>query len=376
LMEHVEAGRRKALMVMATGTGKTRTAAAFVDALSRAHWVKRVLFLVDRIPLQEQALNAFKEHLPSMPRWPVEDDRGFDRNRRIYVTTYPTMLNLIQGGTTPANWISPFFFDLVIADESHRSIYNIYRQVVTYFHGLTLGLTATPRDHVDHDTFDLFDCPTHDPTFAYSYEEAIRHVPPYLCDFEVLKVRTKFQVQGIHGPKLDEPERDQLALDGFDPEEIDFEGTDLEEKVTNSGTNSVIVREFMEEAIPDPSGTLPGKSIIFACSVKHARRLQDLFDQMYPEHRGRLAKVIVSDDSRAYGKGGLLDQFKTRDMPRVAISVDMLDTGVDVLEVVNLVFAKPVYSYVKFWQMIGRGTRVLQADPSLRKPWARRRTVS
>jgi len=369
LLEHVEAGRRKALMVMATGTGKTRTAVAFVDALIRTHWVKRVLFLVDRIPLQEQALNAFKEHLPNAPRWPVEDDRGFDRNRRIYVTTYPTMLNLIQGGTTPSNWISPFFFDVIIADESHRSIYNIYRQVVSYFHGLTVGLTATPRDHVDHDTFALFDCPTGHPTFAYSYEEAIRHVPPYLCDFEVLKVRTKFQVEGIRGPKLDEPEREQLALDGFDPDLIDFEGTDLEEKVTNSGTNSLIVREFMDEAIPDPSGTLPGKSIIFACSVKHARRLQDLFDQMYPEHRGQLAKVIVSDDARAYGKGGLLDQFKSREMPRVAISVDMLDTGVDVREVVNLVFAKPVYSYVKFWQMIGRGTRVLEMDPALRKPW-------
>jgi type I restriction enzyme R subunit len=197
----------------------------------------------------------------------------------------------------------------------------------------------------------------------------VRHDPPYLCDFEVLKVRTKFQVAGIRGPELDEPQKEQLALEGLDPETIDFEGTDLELKVTNSGTNALIVREFMEEAIKDPTGTLPGKSIIFACSVKHARRLHELFDQLYPEHRGQLAKVLVSDDSRVYGKGGLLDQFKTQDLPRVAISVDMLDTGVDVLEAVNLVFAKPVYSYVKFWQMIGRGTRVLKTDPALRKPW-------
>src|SRR5205823_3469326 len=186
---------------------------------------------------------------------------------------------------------------------------------------------------------------------------------------EVLKVRTKFQVQGIRGPRLDEPERDQLALAGLDPDSIDFEGTDLEQKVTNSGTNALIVREFMEEAIKDPSGTLPGKSIIFAVSVKHARRLEELFGQLYPEHRGRLVKVIVSDDPRAHGKGGLLDQFKNQDMPRVAISVDMLDTGVDIREVVNLVLAKPVYSYVKFWQMIGRGTRVLEIDRALRKPW-------
>ncbi len=369
LLEAIEAGRRKFLLVMATGTGKTRTAVALVDALMRAHWVKRVLFLVDRLALQEQALSAFKEHLPASPVWPREGDAAFSRDRRVYVTTYPTMLNLIQAGATPAAWISPFFFDLIVADESHRGIYNVYQQVVRYFHGLTLGLTATPRDHVAHDTFALFDCPTHDPTFAYSFEEAVRHDPPYLCDFEVLHVRTKFQVQGIRGPKLNEPEREQLALEGLDPDTVDFEGTDLEEKVTNSGTNALIVREFMEECIKDPSGTLPGKSIIFACSVRHARRLQDLFDQMYPEHRGRLARVLVSDDSRVHGKGGLLDQFRTRDFPRVAISVDLLDTGVDVREVVNLVFAKPVYSYVKFWQMIGRGTRVLETDPALRKPW-------
>lgn len=369
VLEDVETGRRKFLMVMATGTGKTRVAAALVDVLQRAHWVKRVLFLVDRLALQEQTLGAFKEHLAASPRWPEEGERGFARDRRIYVTTYPTMLNLIQGGTTPTTWISPFFFDLVIADESHRSIYNIYKEVVRYFHALTLGLTATPRDHVDHDTFALFDCPTQDPTYAYGFDEAVAHEPPYLCDFEVLNVRSRFQVQGIHGPSLEPTAQDQLALEGFDPETIDFEGTDLEHKVTNAPTNALIVREFMEESIKDPAGTLPGKSIIFACSVRHARRLQDLFDQLYPEHRGRLARVLTSDDSRVYGRGGLLDQFKTQDMPRVAISVDMLDTGVDVREVVNLVFAKPVYSYVRFWQMIGRGTRVLEGDPARRKSW-------
>jgi len=185
----------------------------------------------------------------------------------------------------------------------------------------------------------------------------------------VLNIRTHFQVDGIRGRQMEKSEREQLELEGFDPETIDFEGTDLEQKVVNSGTNALIVREFMEESIKDPTGTLPGKSILFAVTVAHARRLQEIFDRMYPEYRGQLARVIVSDDSRAHGKGGLLDQFKTRDMPRVAISVDMLDTGIDVREVVNLVFAKPVYSYVKFWQMIGRGTRVLEVDPVLRKPW-------
>lgn len=369
ILEGIEAKRRKFLLVMATGTGKTRTATALIDVLLRARWAKRVLFLVDRIALQEQAVEAFKEYLPSEPIWPRSKEKAFSRDRRLYVTTYPTMLNLIQNGDTPAAWISPFFFDLIIADESHRSIYNIYQQVLGYFSGVTLGLTATPRDHIDHDTFNLFECNTHDPSFAYTYEEAVNHEPPYLCDFEVLKVRSKFQLEGIKGGTLPPAVRKKLIAEGKDVDNIDFEGSDLERRVTNSGTNALIVREFMEESIKDPTGTLPGKSIIFAISMGHARRLQDLFDTLYPEHRGRLARVLVSEDRYVYGKGGLLDQFKNSDMPRVAISVDMLDTGVDVPEVVNLVFAKPVFSYTKFWQMIGRGTRVLQADQHKRKSW-------
>ncbi len=370
VLEQIEHGRQKFLLVMATGTGKTRVAVALTDVLMRARWAKRVLFLVDRIALRDQALNeAFKVHMPSEPRWPEQPGAVFDPNRRIYVTTYPTMLNVIQAGTTPQSWISPFFFDLIIADESHRSIYNVYKQVVDYFYGIKLGLTATPRDHLDHDTYNLFDCAAGEPSFLYAYDEAVNHDPPYLCDFEVLNVRSKFQLAGIKGKTLPADEQLQLLGEGKELEDIDFEGTELEFKVTNSGTNALVVREFMEESIKDADGVLPGKSIIFAVSMAHARRLQDLFNQMYPEHQGKLARVLVSDDRFVHGKGGLLDQFKTADMPRVAISVDMLDTGVDVREVVNLVFAKPVYSYVKFWQMIGRGTRVLDADESQRKSW-------
>ena len=369
VLEGVEAKRRKFLLVMATGTGKTRVAVGLADVLMRAHWCQRVLFLVDRIALRDQSLDAFKEHLPSEPVWPGERESVFARGRRIYVATYPTMQNLIEKGMTPESWISPYYFDLVIADESHRSIYNVYRQVLDYFDAIKLGLTATPTDRIDHDTFTLFDRALHDPTFAYQFEDAIAHDPPYLNPFEVLNVRSKFQVEGIHGRSLPPVIQRQLEADGRDLDEIDFEGTDLERKVTNSGTNALIVREFMEESIKDPDGVLPGKSIIFAVSKAHARRLQDIFDALYPEHQGKLARVLVSDDSRVHGKGGLLDQFKTQDYPRVAISVDMLDTGVDIREVVNLVFAKPVYSYVKFWQMIGRGTRVLEEDPAKRRPW-------
>jgi type I restriction enzyme R subunit len=365
ILERIEQSRRKMLLVMATGTGKTRTAIALIDVLMRARRVKRVAFLVDRIALRNQALDACKEHLPNAPVWPQLGETDFATDRRIYCTTYQTMLNIIEKEDGP----SPFFFDLIIADESHRSIYNIYQNVLSYFHALQLGLTATPTDRIDHDTFDIFTCETGVPDFAYSYDEAVNHIPPYLCDFEVLKVRSKFQLEGIQGECLPQAAQKKLIAEGRDPSEIDFEGTDLERKVTNSGTNSLIVREFMEESIKDPNGVLPGKTIFFAISKAHAYRLQELFDAMYPEYKGNLARVIVSDDSRVHGKGGLLDQFKNNNMPRVAISVDMLDTGIDVREITNLVFSKPVFSYTKFWQMIGRGTRVLEDNPAKRKKW-------
>ena len=230
-------------------------------------------------------------------------------------------------------------------------------------------MTATPTDRIDHDTFSLFDRPVRDPTYAYTFEEAIAHEPPYLSDYEVLNVRSKFQVEGIHAQQLSHEVKESLTTQGIDLGDIDFEGTDLEKKVTNSGTNALILREFMEESIKDATGVLPGKSILFAVSKDHARRLCELFDSLYPEFKGKLARVLVSEDKYVYGKGGLLDQFKNKDMPRIAISVDMLDTGVDIPEVVNLVFAKPVYSFTKFWQMIGRGTRVLNPDPAKRKNW-------
>jgi type I restriction enzyme R subunit len=339
VLEGIEQRRRKFLLVMATGTGKTRTCAGLVDVLMRARWAERVLFLVDRIALRDQAIDAFREHLPDTPTWPTTEDKGaFKFSRRAYVATYPQFLNLVQ--VQDAAYISPQFFDLIVADESHRSIYNVYKQVLDYFDAIHLGLTATPTDKIEHDTFELFDCNDNDPTFAFTYEQAIKSEPPYLCDFEVLKVRSKFQLEGIKGETLSAGDQRKLVAEGQDPEDIDFEGTDLERKVTNSGTNRLIVKEFMEESIKDADGTLPGKSIIFAISKGHAARLEEIFDALYPEHKGKLARVIVSEDPRVYGKGGLLDQFKTQDMPRVTISVDMLDTGIDVLEIVNLVFAK------------------------------------
>jgi type I restriction enzyme R subunit len=364
VLEGIEQKRKKFLLVMATGTGKTRTCIALVDALMRAGYAEKILFLVDRIALREQALSAFKEHLPNEPRWPNEAEKCISKDRRIYVATYPTMLNIIRDEYQN---LSPHFFDLVIVDESHRSIYNTYGEVLEYFRTITLGLTATPTDIIDHNTFELFLCDDGLPTFAFTYEEAVNNVPPYLCNFEVMKIQTKFQIEGISKRTISLEDQKRLILEGKDVEEINFEGSQIEKQVISTGTNTLIVKEFMEECIKDHNGVLPGKTIFFCSTKAHARRIEEIFDKLYPEYKGELAKVLVSDDPRVYGNGGLLDQFKNNDMPRIAISVDMLDTGIDILEIVNLVFAKPVYSYTKFWQMIGRGTRLL--NPEKIRPW-------
>lgn len=364
VLEGIEQKKRDFLLVMATGTGKTRTCIALVDTLMRSSHAEKVLFLVDRIALREQALDAFKEHLPNEPRWPNRGEKLLSKDRRIYVATYPTMLNIIRD---EAQYLSPHFFDFVVIDESHRSIYNTYGEILDYFKAVTLGLTATPTDIIDHNTFRLFHCENGVPSFAYTFEEAVNNVPPYLCNFQVMKIQSRFQKDGISKRTISLEDQKRLIHEGKDVEEINFEGSQLEKQVINKGTNTLIVREFMDECTKDANGVLPGKTIFFCISKAHARRVEEVFDRLYPEYLGELAKVLVSDDPRVYGKGGLLDQFTNNDMPRIAISVDMLDTGIDVREIVNLVFAKPVYSYTKFWQMIGRGTRLL--EPKKIKPW-------
>nr|BFD38901.1 hypothetical protein FFPRI1PSEUD_04000 [Pseudomonas sp. FFPRI_1] len=370
VLEGIEQKKRDFLLVMATGTGKTRTCIALIDTLMRAGHAEKVLFLVDRIALRDQALSAFKEHMPNEPRWPNVGEMLIAKDRRVYVATYPTMLNVIRDDVQR---LSPHFFDFIIVDESHRSIYNTFGEVLNYFKTITLGLTATPTDIVDHNTFQLFHCEDGLPTFAYTFEEAVNNVPPYLCNFQVMKIQTKFQMEGISKRTISLEDQKRLILQGKEVEEINFEGSQLERQVINKGTNTLIVREFMEEAIKDANGVLPGKTIFFCATKAHARRIEEIFDRLYPQYHGELAKVLVSDDPRVYGKGGLLDQFTNNDMPRIAISVDMLDTGIDVREIVNLVFAKPVYSYTKFWQMVGRGTRLLETSKP--KPWCPEKNV-
>lgn len=347
--EGIEAARRRFLLVMATGTGKTRTTIALVDLLLRAKRAQRVLFLADRRELVRQAMTEFKAHLPQESLARIES--GEAPTARIHFATYPSMMQVYER-------LSIGHYDLIIADESHRSIYQRYKALLDHFDALVLGLTATPTDYIDHNTFQLFTCDDGTPTYLYSYEQAV--ADGNLVNYRVLDAQTRFQIQGIQGEALPEPLK-QMALDqGVDLEELDFEGSDLEKSIVNQGTNDAIVREFMARCRKDARG-LPHKTIFFAVSHAHAKRLYESFSRLYPElQRQGLAEIIDSHMERA---DALLDDFKFKAMPRVAISVDMLDTGVDVPAIQNLVFAKPVFSRVKFWQMVGRGTR-LYTDPA------------
>lgn len=354
--ERFEGGRRRALVVLATGTGKTRVAISLCDRLLRAGWARRVLFLCDRKELRKQALNAFKHHLPDEPRVIVDGAlEEADRTKnRIFVGTYPAMMKCYAA-------FDAGFFDVVIADESHRSIYNRYRDLFLYFDALQVGLTATPVKFVERNTYKLFDCDDKVPTAAFSLDEAIAHQPPYLVAPKVIRVDTRFLREGIKYSQMSPEQRAELEEDQDEPEGVEYESGELDAKVLNKDTNRKILRNLMENGLRDAAGALPGKSIVFARNHKHAKFLEGLFHELYPDLGGTFCRVI--DNHEPYAEK-LIDDFKTPSNPlRVAISVDMLDTGIDVPEVVNLVFARPVRSYVKFWQMIGRGTRLCDAAP-------------
>jgi type I restriction enzyme R subunit len=351
IAERFSNNHRKALSVMATGTGKTRVAVSLCKLLSDARWAKRILFLCDRRELRKQAKGVFTDYLPGEPLTIVNNSTAKDRDKRIYLATYPAMMKCFQS-------FDPGFFDLVIADESHRSIYNRYRDLFLYFDALQVGLTATPVHLVSRNTYRLFECEDRDPTAYFSYQDAINHRPNYLTPFEVFKTSTQFQREGIKYSQMTEEQRQQIEESEGDPQSIDYDAAQVDRQIFNKDTNRAILRNLMENGIRDGSGSHPGKSIIFARSHKHAVLLQQLFDEMYPQYGGAFCRVIDNYDPRAEQ---LIDDFKgVGNHPEltIAISVDMLDTGIDIPEVVNLVFAKPLKSYVKFWQMIGRGTRL------------------
>lgn len=351
-LETLNNKHRSILWVMATGTGKTRTIISLVDILLRQGYIKRVLFLADRRELARQAMDNFREHLPNQSRERIETG-SFEKDKRLYVSTYQTMMSLLKKTD-----ISQGFFDLIIADESHRSIYNYYGQLFLKFDAIKLGLTATPVDFIDRDTFQFFGTERGNPTFAYTYEEAIQD--EFLSDYEVMSIQTKFQEEGIKFKLLPQEEQDKLKKSGYTEEDINYEGSAIEKMVINDDTNRKILTTFMDNCYTHPISNLPSKTILFAVSKKHAYRLETLFNELFPQYNSKVAKVIVSELNNTEE---LIKEFRDVDSGfNIAISVDMLDTGIDVPSIMNLVFAKPVFSRAKFWQMIGRGTRLYDEE--------------
>jgi type I restriction enzyme, R subunit len=358
ISEQFERARRKALLVMATGSGKTRTAIALVDLLQRAGWVKRTLFLADRVALVNQAVGAFKTHLPASS--PVNLVTEKDETGRVYVSTYPTILGLIDETKGNEAQFGVGHFDLVIIDEAHRSVYQKYGAIFRYFDSLLVGLTATPREQVDRNTYDLFDLAPGVPTDAYELETAV--ADDFLVPPRVQQVDLKFPREGIDYDSLSDEEKEQWeSLDWGD----DMEPGELPDRINASAINSwlfnkdtvdKVLQHVMEHGHKVEGGDRLAKTILFARNHEHAKFIEERFNHHYPHYSGHFARII---DHYAKYPQSLLDDFSQKDKaPHIAISVDMLDTGIDIPEVANLVFFKPVYSRIKFWQMIGRGTRL------------------
>nr|WP_141320889.1 DEAD/DEAH box helicase family protein [Cellulomonas uda] len=346
--------QREALLVMATGTGKTRTVIALVDQLMKAGWVKRVLFLADRTALVNQAVNAFKANLPAVTTVNLVTEKAAEG--RVYASTYPSMMNLIDEVDGGVRRFGPGYFDLVVIDEAHRSVYAKYGAIFEYFDSLLVGLTATPKDEVDHNTYRLFHLEDGVPTDAYGLDEAIADqwlVPPV-----AISVGTKFLRAGITYAELSQEEKDEWDLldwgDDGAPDEVGAE--EINRFLFNEDTIEKVLSELMTRGHKVAGGDRLAKTIVFAKNQEHAEFVQQVFDVQYPEHAGHFARVITHASPYAQS---LIDDFsRPEKAPHLAISVDMLDTGIDVPEVANLVFFKSVRSRTKFWQMLGRGTRL------------------
>jgi len=351
--------QRKALVVMATGAGKTRTVIALADVLMRAHWAKRVLFLADRVALVNQAVNAFKAHLPEAVPVNLVTDKAAEG--RVYVSTYPTMMGLINEARDDKAGGQRRFgvghFDLIVVDEAHRSIYQKYRAIFGYFDALLVGLTATPKDEIDRNTYGLFGLEDGVPTDAYGLDDAIEE--GYLVRPKTVSVPLRFQREGIRYAELSEAEREQWdelewGEDGNVPDEVNAEA--VNKWLFNLDTVDKVLETLMTQGRTVAGGDRLGKTIVFAKNNAHAEFIAERFNANYPHHAGQFARVITFKTEYAQS---LIDDFSVKDKaPHIAISVDMLDTGIDVPEVVNLVLFKIVRSKAKFWQMLGRGTRL------------------
>lgn len=356
--EAFENKQRKALLVCATGTGKTRTAISIVDVLSRHNWVKNILFLADRKALVKQAKNNFSKLLPNLALCNLLDNKDNPEDARMIFSTYPTMMNAIDDTKSKDGnkLFTPGYFDLIIIDESHRSIYKKYKSIFDYFDSYLIGLTATPKDEIDKNTYSIFDMENGVPTYAYDYDKAVED--GYLVDYTSIEVKTKIMEDGIKYDELSEEEKLEFEETFSDDENIDDEiaNTAINEWLFNANTIDLVLNKLMDEGLKVEGQEKIGKTIIFAKNTRHAKAIVERFNKLYPQYGGDFAKAV--DYSIEY-VDSILDDFKDKNkMPQIAVSVDMLDTGIDIPEILNLVFFKKVRSKTKFWQMIGRGTRL------------------
>lgn len=356
--EQIDLGFRKHLLVMATGTGKTRTASSLTDVLSRGKYVTNILFLADRTALVKQAKDDFKNYLPDMSLCNLCTNKD-DRNARIVFSTYPTILNAIDDTKSKdgVRLFTPAHFDLIIIDESHRSIFKKYRAIFEYFDAIMVGLTATPKTDVDRNTYDFFEMEHGVPTYAYDYETAV-YQDHVLVPYYNYEVQTKFMDEGIDYGKLSPEDKERyeedFVEDGFMPDFIP--SAELNKFIFNELTADTVLQDLMDRGIHVAGGDRIGKTIIFAQNKRHAEFILERFNKLYPKYKGTFAQRVICDDTYAQT---VIDDFKIADKPPyIAVSVDMMDTGIDVPECVNLVFFKKVRSKAKFWQMIGRGTRL------------------
>lgn len=357
--DNIVTGHRKSLLVMATGTGKTRTASSLTDVLSRGGYITNILFLADRTALVQQAKDDFRNYLPHMSLCNLCATKD-DKNARIVFSTYPTMLNSIDTAKNKdgSRLFTPAHFDLIIVDEAHRSIFKKYRIIFEYFDALVVGLTATPKTDVDRNTYDFFEMEQNVPTYAYDYETAVNE-DKVLVPYYNIEIKTQFLEKGIIYDNLSEKDK-QKYEDDFTDEDGDMPEAvpppAINSFVFNQQTVDMVLQDLMTKGIKVASGDHIGKTIIFAQNKRHAKYIIERFDKLYPQYKGNFAKRVICTDAYAQS---IINEFKQSGKePFITVSVDMMDTGIDVPEVVNLVFFKKVRSKTKFWQMIGRGTRL------------------
>ena len=354
ILNHLEGGNRKALINMATGTGKTRVSMAIIEALIRARYIQNVLFVVDRISLGRQAYNAFDSFLRGEPKTLLNEFGDFEMDKRMYITTVQTLKSKRKGGGFKMQDFTPGFFDLIIFDEAHRSYYDSDRLLFKYFDAIQLGLTATPSKSEVRDTFDLFDCPRGEPTVRYDYDEAVRD--GVLVPYDAQVISTQVLELGIKGIELDDELKTALIKQDEDPDHFQVPGTRFSKYFTDKKTNDLIIQEFMNRCYKTEDDK-PCKTIFFCVNVKHAEKLKKRFDKLYPNLCDEVS-VIVSNKDRYMDE---VNRFLKDPSPRIALSVGVLDTGIDLPEIMNLAFVTPVFSHIRFWQMLGRGTRSLSA---------------